>query len=216
MNRGRNTAILAVLAAGARRLHLLRRPAPRRRRPRRRRARPRGKVFDKVDAAKIEEVRIAAQRRRGDDAAQDRRRLAPRRRRSTPPADQTEASGVASNLASADVQRVVDEKPKDLAAFGLAKPAVDGDLHASRATRRRARCCSATRTRPAATSTPSCPTRRACSWSRATSKAPSTRARSASATRRVLAFDREKVDRIDVAAGKANGDASRGRPTPGA
>ena len=40
------------------------------------------------------------------------------------PADQTEATGAASNLATADVQRVVDEQPKDLAAFGLAKPRV--------------------------------------------------------------------------------------------
>ena len=40
------------------------------------------------------------------------------------PADQTEASGTPRTSPRADVQRVVDEQPKDLAAFGLAKPRV--------------------------------------------------------------------------------------------
>jgi hypothetical protein len=40
-------------------------------------------------------------------------------------ADQAEASGVASNLASAEIQRVIDENPSDLKEFGLAAPRID-------------------------------------------------------------------------------------------
>jgi len=122
MNRGRNTAILAVLAAalGAYLFFVERhRDAPAADAP----DSARGKVFDKLDAAKIEEIQIAASSgetttlRKVDNAW---RLTAP----ITVPADQTEAAGAASNLATADVQSVVDEQPKDLAAFGLAKPRV--------------------------------------------------------------------------------------------
>jgi hypothetical protein len=53
-------------------------------------------------------------------------------------ADDTEVSGIVSNLASLEIQRVVDEKAADLAQFGLAKPRVTvgfkkaGDAAASR------------------------------------------------------------------------------------
>jgi len=122
MNRGRNTAILVVLAAalGAYLFFVERhRDAPAAEAP----DSPRGKVFDKLDAAKIEEIQIAASSgetttlRKVDNAW---RLTAP----ITVAADQTEATGAASNLATADVQSVVDEQPKDLAVFGLAKPRV--------------------------------------------------------------------------------------------
>ncbi len=122
MNRGRSTAILAGLAVALVAYIFFverhREPAP---------ADgpegPRGKVFAGVDAAKIEEIQIAASGgetttlRKADDTW---RLVAP----IDAPADQTEAGNAATNLASADVQRVVDERPKDLAAFGLAKPRV--------------------------------------------------------------------------------------------
>jgi uncharacterized protein DUF4340 len=122
MNRGRNTAILAVLAAalGAYLFFVERhREAPAADTP----DSARGKVFDKLDAAKIEEIQIAA----ASGEATTLRKVDNAWRLTAPiavPADQTEASGAASNLATADVQSVVDEQPKDLAAFGLAKPRV--------------------------------------------------------------------------------------------
>ena len=122
MNRGRNTAILAVLAAalGAYLFFVERhRDAPAADAP----DSPRGKVFDKLDAAKIEEIQIAA----ASGETTTLRKVDNAWRLTAPiavPADQTEASSAASNLATADVQSVVDEQPKDLAAFGLAKPRV--------------------------------------------------------------------------------------------
>lgn len=40
-------------------------------------------------------------------------------------ADESEVSGLTSNLATLEIQRVVDEQPKDLAQFGLAAPRVE-------------------------------------------------------------------------------------------
>jgi hypothetical protein len=40
-------------------------------------------------------------------------------------ADQSEVQGVTSNLATAEIQRVVDENPKDLKEFGLGDPRID-------------------------------------------------------------------------------------------
>ncbi len=40
-------------------------------------------------------------------------------------ADQSEVQNVTSNLATAEVQRVVDENPRDLKQFGLAEPRID-------------------------------------------------------------------------------------------
>jgi hypothetical protein len=40
-------------------------------------------------------------------------------------ADESEATGIVTNLASLEVQRVIDEDPADLAQFGLAKPRVE-------------------------------------------------------------------------------------------
>jgi hypothetical protein len=122
MKRGRNTGILAALAiALAAYIFFIERhrePPP----PGTPDA-PRGKVFAGVEADKIEEIQIAAS---GGEST-TLRKVDKAWRLAAPidlPADQTEASGVASNLASADVQRVVDEQPKDLATFGLAKPRI--------------------------------------------------------------------------------------------
>jgi hypothetical protein len=122
MNRGRNTAILAAAAAAlVAYLYFVERhrePAP---------AElpggPAGKVFAGVDGTKVEELQIVASS--GETTSLKKvdgtwRLVAP----ISGPADQNEATNTASNLATADVQRVVDEQPKDLAAFGLAKPRV--------------------------------------------------------------------------------------------
>jgi hypothetical protein len=122
MSRGRNTAILAVLAAGLGAyiyfVDQYKTPAPETPPDA-----PLGKVFAKVDAAKVAEVRITS----SAGEATTVRKVGSAWRVVTPidvPADEAEVSGIASNLATADVQRVVDEKPKDLAAYGLAKPKV--------------------------------------------------------------------------------------------
>jgi hypothetical protein len=122
MNRGRNTAILAVLAAALGAFIYFyerhRTPAgddaP---------AAAAGKVFAGVSADAVDEVRIT--RAAGETTTLRKvdavwRIVAP----IEAPADQSEAANTASNLATADIQSVVDEQPKDLAAFGLATPRV--------------------------------------------------------------------------------------------
>lgn len=122
MNRGRNTAILAAAAAAlVAYLYFVERhrePAP---------ADlpggPAGKVFAGVDGAKIEELQIVA----SSGETTSLKKTGGTWRLVTPidaVADQNEATNTASNLATADVQRVVDEQPKDLAPFGLATPRV--------------------------------------------------------------------------------------------
>jgi ABC-type dipeptide/oligopeptide/nickel transport system ATPase subunit len=122
MNRGRNTTILAALAAAlVAYLYFVERhrEAPPAETP----GGAVGKVFSNVDGTKVEELRIVAssgERTTLRKADGTWRLVEP----IDAPADQNEATNAASNLASADVQRVVDEQPKDLAAFGLAKPRV--------------------------------------------------------------------------------------------
>jgi hypothetical protein len=122
MNRGRNTAILAAAAAAlVAYLYFVERhrePAP---------AElpggPAGKVFAGVDGTKVEELQIVA----SSGETTSLKKVDGTWRLVTPidaVADQTEAANTASSLATADVQRVVDEQPKDLAPFGLAKPRV--------------------------------------------------------------------------------------------
>ncbi len=206
MNRGRNTAILAVLAAalGAYLFFVERnREAPAAEAP----DSPRGKVFDKLDAAKIEEIQIAASSgetttlRKVDNAWRVTAPIAV-------PADQAEATGAASNLATADVQRVVDEQPKDIAAFGLAKPHITITF--------RAAGDKAPRTLLLGDKNPT--------GSDLYAKLPDApRVFLVSAylegtfdkgafgfrDKRVLTFDREKIDRLDVAAGTAKTTVSR-------
>jgi hypothetical protein len=122
MNRGRNTAILAVLAAALGAFIYFyerhRTPAADDAPPG-----PTGKVFPGVTADAVEEVRIT----RASGETTTLRLVDKAWRIVTPidaPADQSEATNTASNLATADIQSVVDEQPKDLAAFGLATPRV--------------------------------------------------------------------------------------------
>jgi len=206
MNRGRNTAILAVLAAalGAYLFFFERfRDAPAADAP----DSPRGKVFDKLDAAKIEEIQIAA----GSGETTTLRKVDNTWRVTAPvtvPADQAEASGAASNLATADVQRVVDEQPKDLAPFGLAKPRLTITF--------RAAGDKTPRTLLLGDKNPT--------GSDLYAKLPaSPRVFLVSAylegtfdkgsfgfrDKRILTFDREKIDRLDVAAGTAKTTVSR-------
>jgi hypothetical protein len=122
MNRGRNTAILAALAA-ALGGYIFFVERHRERAPEAAPDAPIGKVFTGVDPEKIAEITIVSSK--GESTTL--RKVNGAWRITAPidvPADVTEATNVASNLASADAQRVVDEQPKDLATFGLAKPRV--------------------------------------------------------------------------------------------
>lgn len=49
-------------------------------------------------------------------------------------ADEAEVSGITTNLQNVEIQRVIDEQPKDLAAYGLATPRVDVSFKAEGAT----------------------------------------------------------------------------------
>jgi hypothetical protein len=119
MNRGKSTAILAAVAAvlGGYIVFVERHRTPA---PAALPDGPVGKVFAGVDAAKIQDVTIA----RGDQTA-TLRKVGDTWRVVAPvdaPADPAEVSNITTNLASADIQRIVDEQPKDLAAFGLTTP----------------------------------------------------------------------------------------------
>ncbi len=206
MNRGRNTAILAALAValGAYLFFVERHREPA---PATAPDGPRGKVFAKVEPDTIEELQITSSR--GESIVV--RKVDKVWRLTAPieaPADQSEATNAAANLASADVQRVVDEQPKDLAAFGLAKPRLTvafrvagektprtlllgdknptgSDLYAKLAEAPRVLLVSA--------------------------YLESTFDKGAFGFRdkRILTFDREKIDRLDVAEGTAKTAVSR-------
>jgi hypothetical protein len=82
---------------------------------------PKAKVFEGVQADKIEEITIAM--KDGDrttltKSGNDWQVVAPLKTA----ADQTEASGLATNLTTLEVQHVVDEAAEDLKQFGLAEP----------------------------------------------------------------------------------------------
>jgi Domain of unknown function (DUF4340) len=206
MNRGRNTAILAAVtvALGAYLFFIERhRAAPS---PEAAEA-PRGKVFAQLDADKIEELQIASSAgeavtlRKVDKVWQLAAPIAG-------PADQNEAINAATNLASANIQRVVDEQPKDLAAFGLAKPRVTVTFRV--AGEKAPRALLIGEKNP--------------SGSDLYAKLPEaarvflvsgylegtyTKGVFGFRDKRVLTFDREKVDRLDVAAGAAKTTVAR-------
>ena len=208
MNRGRNTAILAVLGGGARRLPVLRRAAPRR-------AGGRGAATARAARSSTSSTRRRSRRSRSPPAAGETttlRKVDNAWRLTAPiavPADQAEATGAASNLATADVQSVVDEQPKDLAAFGLAKP--QRHRHLPRGRRQDAADAAARRQEPDRQR----PLRQAAGRAARLPRLGLPRGhlrqghRSASATRRILTFDREKIDRLDVAAGTVKTTVAR-------
>ena len=84
---------------------------------------PKAKVFEVV-SDKIDEVRVKA-------ASGDRTLLRKTGgawqvvEPSAMKADEAEVSAITSGLASLEIQRVVDEKPSDLAQYGLAQPRVE-------------------------------------------------------------------------------------------
>ncbi len=117
------------------------------------------KVFA-VEADKIDEMTIAPRRASGRSCGRTER-LADRGARELA-ADQAEVAGLTSNLASLEIQRVVDEKPADLKDYGLAEPGIEVTFKVG-GTRSLADCSSATRRRRAATSTRSSATTRRCS-----------------------------------------------------
>jgi hypothetical protein len=127
MKRGVSTLILLVIAAALGAYIYF---VESKRKPSSEQAEEKAKVFDKLDAAKVEEIEIKASG--GDDTKLkkegDRWKIvAP----ITSAADESEVSGITSNLASVDVQRVVDQKPGDLAQFGLAPPKTEITFRAS-------------------------------------------------------------------------------------
>jgi hypothetical protein len=82
---------------------------------------PKAKVFDGVAADKIEEITIAmkeSDRTTLTKSGNDWQIVAPLKTA----ADQTEASGLATNLTTLEVQHVVEEAAEDLKQYGLAEP----------------------------------------------------------------------------------------------
>lgn len=83
-------------------------------------ANEKGKVFSNVDAAKIEEVSIKTAADNTSLKKSDGlwKIVAP----IDAGVDDSELSGITSNLGTMEIQRVVDEKPADLAQYGLSPP----------------------------------------------------------------------------------------------
>jgi hypothetical protein len=82
------------------------------------------KVFTGIDADKIEEVTVkseAGERTTVKKSGSDWQIVAPL----TTATDSAAVSGITSNLATLEVQRVIEENPGDLAEFGLAQPRVE-------------------------------------------------------------------------------------------
>jgi hypothetical protein len=88
------------------------------------------KVFDGLDASKIDEVTVttaagdATTLKKENGAWQIVKPLAAK-------ADEGEASSMTSALASAEVTRVIDENPTNLAEYGLANPRIEIDFKAA-------------------------------------------------------------------------------------
>ena len=138
------------------------------------------KVFAAVEADKIEQVTVTSVS--GEKTTVQKQGTA---WQVTAPAavaaDEAELSGITSNLASLEVQRVVDDQATDFKQYGL-EPGKSQRRRSSQAARSR-RSCWATRRRPGATCTRGCPARRASFSSRPSWKPPSTRRRSICGTR---------------------------------
>jgi hypothetical protein len=97
------------------------------------------------------------------------------------PPDEAAVSGITSNLASVEIQRVIDENASDLKEYGLVEPRIEWPSSQGGQERR---LQIGQKTPSAATSTPSWPIRRRSSSSRRTSRRPSIAARSICATSR--------------------------------
>jgi hypothetical protein len=116
MKRGLSTLILLAVAAGLGAYIYF---VESKRKPAAERAEEKAKVFAGLEAAAIEEIEVKAA---GGDLTKLRKEngawkiVAP----ISSGVDEAEVSGITSNLASLEVQRVVEEAPADLAQFGLA------------------------------------------------------------------------------------------------
>jgi hypothetical protein len=117
MGRGRNTLILfLVLVALGAYIYFV----ERKREPASEQAEAKQKVFS-VEAAKIDELQVRSSKGETTSLKKDGdtwKVAAP----VAAEADEAEVSGITSNLASLEIQRVVDEQPKDAAAYGLDQP----------------------------------------------------------------------------------------------
>lgn len=125
MQRGRNTLILLVLAAAiggySYFVESKHTPASDAKGDG---AEARGKVFDKLDSTKIDDITIrgsAGETTHLKKTGNNWQIVEP----SPGPVDDTEVSGLVSNLGTVEVNRTVDQDPKDLAKYGLVKPRID-------------------------------------------------------------------------------------------
>jgi hypothetical protein len=125
MQRGRNTVILLVLAA-AKGAYVYFVEAKRTPKPDTGTPAPetRSKVFDKLDSSKIDDITI-----KGSAGEQTHLKKTGNAWQIVEPVqsavDDTEVSGLVSNLGSVEIDRVVDQDPKDLTKYGLTKPRVE-------------------------------------------------------------------------------------------
>ncbi len=129
MNRGRNTLVLLIVAAalGAYVYFVESKHTPASEAA----VETRAKVFDKLDASKIDAVTI-----RGSAGEKTTLKKAGDKWQIVEPvqsgADETEMSGLTSNLGTLEVSRVVDQQPKDLSKYGLApQPRVELEFTAA-------------------------------------------------------------------------------------
>ena len=192
-------ACCSSIAARARRVPLLTtRSASRRRRD------EAGEGLRGVEADKIERGHGEVGIRRADDAAEAGHRLAGHRSRRPAPADEAELSGITSNLASLEVQRVVDEQATDFKQYGLDPARIEVAFKAGGKEHRlllgQKTPTGARHLRQARR------TSRASSSSRPFSRRPSTRRTFDLRDKTILKIDREKVDRVEVARRGPHGD----------
>jgi hypothetical protein len=124
MQRGRNTLILLVLAAaiGAYSYFVESKHTPAS--EAKSDAETRGKVFDKLDTTKIDDITV-----RGSAGETTHLKKAGNAWQIVEPTqsavDDTEVSGLVSNLGTVEVSRVVEQDAKDLTKYGLVKPRID-------------------------------------------------------------------------------------------
>jgi hypothetical protein len=121
MGRGRTTLLLLIVALGLGAYIYF---VESERDPASERAEPRDRVFEGLDAERLEEIRV----RSSAGESTTLRRENDRWRIVDPveaDADQAEASSIATTLTSLDVQRVVDEAPAALDQFGLDDPRIE-------------------------------------------------------------------------------------------
>ena len=117
MGRGRNTLILfLVLVALGAYIYFV----ERKREPATEQAEAKQKVFQ-VESGKIEELEVRSSSGEATSLRKDGDKwkvVAP----VTTEADEAEVSGITSNLASLEIQRIVEEQPKDVSGYGLDTP----------------------------------------------------------------------------------------------